>query len=57
MDEQLEKLELALDWARGKKFFDSSFLEDLLEHYENTGHFTDSQEAALDNIIERWKIK
>lgn len=55
--EQIEKLELILDWADDNPDFDTAFVEELYDCHEHRGHLTDRQEEALDNIIEKFKIQ
>ena len=47
-----DKCELILKWAKGTGAkFDTSIVDWGIEH-----EFTDSQESAIDNIYEKWKV-
>jgi DNA polymerase-3 subunit epsilon len=45
-----------LDWAADCDRFDPSFVENLLEQFEERGTLSEKQVAALENIIEKWHI-
>lgn len=51
-----EKIELILDWAKSHSSFDTEFVESVLEYFEEHYELTDAQDAALDNIIEKFGI-
>jgi hypothetical protein len=53
----MDKIEMILDWARKNPWFNTEFVEDLLDKYNQYGRLTGSQEQALDNIIYKCKIK
>lgn len=52
-----EKIDLILEWAERNRHFDTEFVESLQFHLDRLGYLTESQSAALDRIIERWKIE
>jgi hypothetical protein len=57
----MDKLELILEWAtirnmKGNKF-DTTFLESVKDFYGDVGEITESQERAIDNIYEKFKIQ
>lgn len=56
MDDE-EKIELILNWAEDHPEFDSTFVEDVSETYEEKGVLTDRQSEALDNIIAEFHIE
>ena len=47
------KCELILEWARTKPFFDTSFVEDVMN---STFPTTDAQVDGINNIIQKWSI-
>jgi hypothetical protein len=51
------RIEVVLEWAEHKPFFDTTFIESLKEYYESHGELTMTQSEALDRIIEEWNIK
>lgn len=53
-----EKIEGVLDWAGSDApdSFDSTFIENLRDHFENHGNLSIGQVEALDNIIEKFGI-
>jgi hypothetical protein len=62
----MDLIETILKWVvtynklcrfRGKKVFDTSFVESVNDFYEENGFITQYQEAALINIITKFKIK
>jgi hypothetical protein len=54
-----EKVDNILLWALNKKGrpFDTSFIDSLKEYYETRGEFTISQENAIDNIYEKFRVQ
>lgn len=52
-----EKIDMILEWADEHPEFDAEFVEDLQDKFETYGRLTENQEAALDNIIEKWGIE
>lgn len=52
-----EKIEMVLEWAEDHPKFDTSFVESLREALEQYDELTPSQSHALNNIIERFRIK
>lgn len=53
-----EKIDMILEWADEKdRDFDTEFVESLQNHLDAFGYLTKAQEAALDNIIEKWGIE
>ena len=52
-----DKINLIMDWAEGRDDFDTEFVESLAEQWEAHGYLSGTQEQALDNIIEKWKIE
>jgi len=51
-----EKIAMVKSWACDRDWFDTGFIDNLQEAYERFGHLTDSQERALDNIIDKFEI-
>ena len=54
-----EKIQMVLDWADSDDApdnWDTSFIESLQEQYEEKNWLSDRQEAALDNIIDKFNI-
>ena len=51
-----ERIETVLNWAADHPDFDLEFVESLKKQLEDRGSFSDKQEEALDNIIEKWRI-
>lgn len=51
-----EKCLLILKWSKNIKKFNTTFIESLIEYYNEHNEFTISQENAIDNIIYKWKI-
>lgn len=53
------KIELIKSWvaAHPKVKFDMTFVDSVQEFYNTTCRITPSQEDALDNIIERFRMK
>ena len=49
------KIDAILSWAQGRKF-DTAFVQSVQDYLDLHGHVTSSQENALDNIIERWRV-
>ena len=50
------RLARILDWATTKPEFNDTVFTGIKEYYEEHGHFTTSQEDAIDNVYFRWKI-
>lgn len=55
--EYIYKCKMILEWAYYKPKFDTSFINSIIEYYDDVGKFTLSQETAIDNIIRRWNVK
>ena len=55
---QEEKLEMVMEWANEVNTdFDPEFVVSLQNYYGAMGYLTANQEAALDNIIKKWRIE
>ncbi len=52
-----DKCEAIMEWAEGHLNFDTDFIEDMIKRMEDERELTEAQEAAIDNIIERWGIE
>jgi hypothetical protein len=61
MNEYIEKIDKIIEWAGNKKGkpFDTSFCQSVKDFIENSeyGEPTDNQKSAIDNIIERFKVR
>ena len=56
---QTQKIKCVIRWATSDdapEDFNTDFLESLEKNCQHYGSLTDNQEAALDNIIDRFKI-
>ncbi len=51
-----EKIDLILRWSIDNPDFNTLFIEDLKEKYDEYGDLTEFQENAIDNIIIKWRI-
>jgi hypothetical protein len=51
-----DKLSSILDFAQSHKKMRIDFVESVKRYYMNKGYVTPKQEAALDNIIAKWRI-
>jgi hypothetical protein len=51
-----KKCQSILDWAEGKDWFDTEFVESILEQIDHGYEPTPAQEDAIDNIINRFNI-
>ena len=53
------KLKMVMEWAddgEAPDTWDNSFIESLSDQYEEKGYLSENQEAALDNIINKFGI-
>lgn len=57
MSDYSEKIDAILNWARSKPNFDTEFVESVENQLNERGDLTSAQEEALDNIIEKFRIK
>ena len=51
-----ERIEMVLDWAEDHPDFDTTFVENLKVWLSTRDRLTDGQSAALDRIIEGYRI-
>lgn len=51
-----EKISKAIEWARQKPEFDASFFHSLKSSMGKYNRLTPKQEAALEKVMEKWKI-
>lgn len=52
-----DRCELILSWARDHDAFDTTMVESILEQYRRKGDVSPKQVAAIDNIIEKFRIQ
>lgn len=52
-----ELFEIIYDWADGKSFFDTTFIDSLHEQYEQREFLSESQIQALENIVEKFNME
>jgi len=53
-----QKCEMIKKWNECiKKDFDITFIENVMDYYDDRGEFTTGQENAIDNIIQKFHIK
>lgn len=48
--------EQILEWAKYREYFDTTFIESVMEFYDKSGFFTPHQQIAIDNIVKKWNI-
>lgn len=56
MDYYYDRCERILKWSKYIKKFDTSFIESVMDYYDEHGEFTIAQEIAIDNIIRKFRI-
>lgn len=59
IDNLKNKIDMILEWAASDdspEDWDTEFVESLEIQLEEKGFLTEAQEAALDNIIDAWRI-
>jgi len=55
--EYTDKCNMILNWADRKPKFNKDFIESVIAFMEESDYITDSQMNAIDNIIEKCRIK
>lgn len=53
----LKKINSVLKWAKSKSNFDTNFIQSLKSSFNKYGKLSEKQDNALNNIIEKFKIK
>lgn len=57
MPDVLAKLHAMFAYAQRNERFNSAFLTSLADAYDKWGRLTEKQEAALDKIIKRFRVR
>lgn len=52
-----DKIDIILAFAEEHSNFDTSFIESLQEQFDRKGFLSSSQEMALDNIIDKFRME
>ncbi len=51
-----EQIEIILQWANDKSYFDTSYINTLKRDYHNNGVLSPRKKQSITNIIEKWGI-
>ena len=54
--DQQTKIDAVMDWAEETPHFNVEFVEKLQQDLQVKGELSEKQEAALDNIIDKWRV-